>query len=141
MKKILALLALMGAMTLSCTTIVQPRFTGKNFTLTVYHSNITDPKKDNYSYYRVYIDKKEAGRTTTGLLSQYKEFSMELSKNRHLVRIEAYYLDPVEKIYKKQNNISQPKPSSIYIDLTKSRRVHISFIIGKGNRATVQGDE
>lgn len=77
---------------------------------------VENPDEDRRSYYRVYIDKVEAGRTEIALESQRKKFETTVERNSHLLRIEKYVLDPSKERYDKLNNIEQPKPDYYYFD-------------------------
>ena len=64
-----------------------------NFKLIGLDKNINNPVDDRRSYYKVYINKIEAGRTTIGLESQSKIFKTILQNNNHLLIIEKWILD------------------------------------------------
>ena len=80
-----------------------------------------NPEKDGRSYYRVYIDKIDVGRTDIALESQKKTYTSKLSINRHLLKIEKYVLDSNNSKYVKLNNILQPKPSYTYFEIQEDR--------------------
>jgi hypothetical protein len=88
-----------------------------NFRLLASDIGIDNPVMDRRSYYRVFIDKIEAGRTTIGLESQEKSFDSLLSGKRHLIMIEKYILDERKGKYLKLNRIDQPSPDFFYIEL------------------------
>ncbi len=88
-----------------------------NFSITIYDNDIDNPENDRRSYYEVFIDKAESGRTTIGLESQKKVFEAKLSSDRHLVKIEKWVLDETQGRYIKLNNLYQPKPDFIYISI------------------------
>jgi hypothetical protein len=94
-----------------------------NFRFIGFDSDIDDPENDRRSYYRVYVDKAEEGRTTIGLESQEKVFEASLPPNRHLITIEKWVLDLKTGRYLKLNNIDQPKPNFFYFDLPEKRIV------------------
>ena len=96
-----------------------------NFKFTGHDINIDDPQWDRRSYYKIYIDKVEAGRTTIGLESQMKNFDNTLPSNRHLLVIEKWVLDEKKSKYVKLNNIEQPKPNYIYFDILDDKIVNI----------------
>lgn len=109
---------------------------GINFVLTAYDTDIDDPAKDRRSYYRVYINKIDSGRTTTGLESQAKYFEAQLPPNRHLIKLEKWVLDEEQGRYVKVNNIEQPKPDFIYITVGDAGTVKITMKSTKyGNAA------
>jgi hypothetical protein len=99
----------------------------KNFFLSVYDADINNPDQDRTCYYMVYIDKMEAGRTNTGLESQEKYFEELLTPNRHLIKIEKWILNESLGRYIKLNNIDQPKPDFIYINIEKDKIVRIKI--------------
>lgn len=76
--------------------------------------NIPGPDRDRRSYYKIYINKIEVGRTEIGLESQVKKYSTKLEFNSHLLEIEKYVLDEEKERYVKLNNIEQPKPNFFY---------------------------
>lgn len=88
---------------------------------------IDNPDNDRRSYYKVFIDKAEEGRTTTGLESQAKLYEATLQPNRHLITVEKWVLDRKTSSYIKLNNIDQPKPSFFYFDLPENRIVTIEM--------------
>lgn len=92
-----------------------------NFTLTLYDTDIDNPENDRRSYYEVFIDKAESGRTTIGLESQKKVFEAKLTPDRHLVKIEKWILDESQGRYIKLNNLYQPKPDFIYITIEEGK--------------------
>lgn len=94
-----------------------------NFRFIGYDDGIDNPDDDRRSYYRIYIDKVEEGRTTIGLESQEKVFDTTLAPNRHLITVEKWVLDRKSGRYMKVNNIDQPKPNYIYFDLPEKRIV------------------
>jgi hypothetical protein len=98
-------------------------------------AGIINPDMDRRSYYRIFLDKVEAGRTTTGLESQKKTYRGTLDSNRHLLRVEKWVLDKRKGRYIKLNNISQPKPDYIYFNVPENGIVEIKMKTTKGNRA------
>jgi hypothetical protein len=97
-------------------------------------TEIDDPANDRRAYYKIFIDKAEEGRTTTGLESQQKSCETMLQANRHLITVEKWVLDQKSARYIKLNNIEQPKPNYFYFDLPEDRIVIIemkSFRDGK----------
>ncbi|HQO40951.1 MAG TPA: hypothetical protein PK986_10815, partial [Spirochaetota bacterium] len=98
-----------------------------NFIITASDSDIDHPDRDRISFYVVYIDKVEAGRTTTGLESQDKYFEANLTENKHLITLEKWVLDKNKGRYVKLNNIEQPKPGFIYITIEKGKQTRIKM--------------
>lgn len=96
-----------------------------NFKFTGYDINIDDPEWDRRTYYKIFIDKVEIGRTTIGLESQMKTFEDKISYNRHLLLVEKWSLDEKKGKYIKLNNIEQPKPHYVYFDLLDGQVVNI----------------
>ena len=88
-----------------------------NFRLLASDVGIDNPANDRRSYYRVFIDKIEAGRTTIGLESQEKSFDSLLTVSRHLVMVEKFILDERKGKYLKLNRIDQPHPDFFYFDI------------------------
>ncbi|HOK01090.1 MAG TPA: hypothetical protein PKX79_01650 [Spirochaetota bacterium] len=91
--------------------------TDNNFILIISDIDISNPENDRRCYYNVYIDKIDSGRTTIALESQKKIFETRLEPDRHLVKIEKWVLDEDQGKYVKLNNILQPKPDFIYVDI------------------------
>lgn len=113
-----------------------------NFSITAYDTDIDNPAMDRRCYYRVYINKIDSGRTTTGLESQEKYFETSLSANRHLVKLEKWVLDEEQGRYLKVNNIEQPKPDFIYITVTESAKVKVTMKSTRfGNTAFSKNEE
>ena len=79
-------------------------------------------EKDRRCYYRVLINKQDAGRTEIGFESQQKTFTTFLSPNTYLLSLEKYVLDENKNSYVKVNNIEQLRPSTYYFD-TRSDRI------------------
>ncbi len=98
-----------------------------NLKFIAYDINIEDPAWDRRSYYKVYIDKVDAGRTTIGLESQKKVFESNISSNRHLLVAEKWALDEKKGQYIKLNNIEQPKPDYIYFDMPEDKTAVITL--------------
>ena len=92
-----------------------------------YNSDIMNPNQDKRCYYKIYIDKVEDGRTTTGLESQEKVYETKLSQNRHLMVVEKWILDEKAGKYVKLNNIDQPKPNFVYFTIPEKRIVIIKM--------------
>lgn len=106
-----------------------------NLKLVVFNDNISSPENDRRTYYRVFIDKIEEGRTTTGLESQQKFFHASINRNRHLLVLEKWVLDEREGRYTKLNNIEQPKPNFFYFVIPEDRVVVITVRSGKDGSA------
>src|SRR4030043_478840 len=70
-----------------------------------FDTDIDNPEGDRRSYYKVFIDKADEGRTTTGLESQEKIYEATLSPNRHLITVEKWVLDEKTGRYATLNNI------------------------------------
>ncbi len=100
-----------------------------------YDSAITDPAKDRRAYYKVFIDKTEAGRTTTGLESQKKFFETKVSVNRHLITVQKWILNEKTGAYEKLNNVNQPHPSYCYFDIKGKGSINIQLEVLADNRA------
>ena len=98
-----------------------------NFRFLGSDTEINNPDNDRRSYYKIYIDKADEGRTTTGLESQEKAYETALSPNRHLITVEKWVLDQKTSRYVKLNNIEQPKPNFFYFDLPENRIVKIEM--------------
>lgn len=97
-----------------------------NLIITLHDSDIDNPDNDRRSYYEVFIDKIESGRTTIGLESQKKFFEARLSPDRHLVKIEKWILDETQGRYIKLNNLYQPKPDFIYVNIEEGKTSRIN---------------
>ncbi|HPK45420.1 MAG TPA: hypothetical protein PLV62_10610, partial [Spirochaetota bacterium] len=100
--------------------IISPTEVNINFRFIAYDTGITNPDEDKRCYYKIFIDKIDAGRTTIGLESQKKYFEAKLSSNMHLIVVEKWVLDEREGEYKKVNNILQPKPNFFYFETKAS---------------------
>lgn len=117
-------------------TVSEQRKTGYNFSFTVRDVEINNPAFDRRSYYKVYINKAEAGRTTIGLESQKKTFEAKLPRNRHLLEVEKWVLNEKAGGYEKLNNIAQPKPSFYYFDIKKDNDiVRVTMEVAEDNTA------
>ncbi|MDY6970398.1 MAG: hypothetical protein SVR08_17350 [Spirochaetota bacterium] len=99
-----------------------------NFKFIGYDININNPEKDRRSYYQVFIDKIESGRTTIGLESQLKTFEYKIDSNRHLLMVKKWALDEKKGKYYKLNNIEQPKPNYIYFNMPKDKVIVITLV-------------
>jgi len=97
-----------------------------NFSMTLYDNDIDNPENDRRSYYEVFIDKTESGRTTIGLESQKKVFEAKLTPDRHLVKVEKWVLDELQGRYIKLNNLYQPKPDFIYVNIEEDKTSRIN---------------
>ncbi|MBN1499710.1 MAG: ankyrin repeat domain-containing protein [Spirochaetes bacterium] len=99
-----------------------------NLKIIIHSENKNNPDNDRRCYYKVYIDKVEAGRTSVGLETQNKVFTASVDANRHLLRIEKYDLDESQKKYIQVNNIYQPDPDFIYIETFGDRILKIDVV-------------
>ncbi len=111
-----------------------------NFRFTVRDAEIDNPDNDRRSYYKIFIDKAEEGRTTTGLESQDKTYESTLTPNRHLITVEKWVLDQKTSRYIKLNNIEQPKPNFIYFDVPEKKIVVIDMKTLKDGTAELKVD-
>ena len=143
---IIVLLFAAGSFIISCKTVpkyeapVEPVITpvevNVNFRIIAYDTEIANPDDDKRCYYKVFIDKIDAGRTTIGLESQKKYFEAKLSPNTHLIVIEKWVLDEREGEYKKLNNILQPKPNFYYFETRSNAVTEVTMVNDKKtNRA------
>jgi hypothetical protein len=139
--KILSLItyiALAALIVSACSAPVQKKTEGEeyrkpgayNFRFVGYDADIKNPDNDRRSYYKIFIDKAEEGRTTTGLESQEKTFEIALPPNRHLITIEKWVLDEKTARYIKLNNIEQPKPNFFYFSLPADKVVIVEMRSG-----------
>jgi hypothetical protein len=101
---------------------------GYNVKLKAYTVNISNPEIDRRCYYKVFIDKIEAGRSSTGLESQVVTFTAKLSVNRHLVKVEKWVLKHRSESYERLNSADQPKPDFLYFDVPENRIVVITLV-------------
>ncbi len=134
---------LMGAVgcIISCTSVpkyeapvepvIAPVDVNVNFRFVASDTGIVNPDDDKRCYYKVFIDKIDAGRTTIGLESQKKYFEAKLSPNTHLIVIEKWVLHEKEGEYKKVNNILQPKPNYYYFETKKNAVTEILMLNDK----------
>ncbi|MFW5710244.1 MAG: hypothetical protein ACOCXW_02115 [Bacteroidota bacterium] len=99
-----------------------------NFRLVTYDESIAGPDEDQRSYYRVYVDKVDIGRTTIGLESQKKYFEAKLTHNRHLLILEKWVLDTKKERYVKVNNIHQPRPNYVYFEIDEGTMVEVTMV-------------
>jgi hypothetical protein len=106
-----------------------------NFYISIYDSDINNPENDRRCYYMIYINKLESGRTATGLESQKKQFETVLPVNRHLVKVEKWVLNESQGRYVKMNNIDQPKPDFIYINIEEDKVVKVDLKSSKSGTA------
>lgn len=111
--------------------IISPTEVNINFRFIAYDTGITNPDEDKRCYYKIFIDKIDAGRTTIGLESQKKYFEAKLSSNMHLIVVEKWVLDEREGEYKKVNNILQPKPNFFYFETKASSLTELIMINDK----------
>lgn len=111
--------------------IISPTEVKVNFRFIAYDTGITTPDEDKRCYYKIFIDKIDAGRTTIGLESQKKYFEAKLSSNMHLIVVEKWVLDEREGEYKKVNNILQPKPNFFYFETKASSLTELIMINDK----------
>lgn len=132
---ILLSLTILNCNTTEKGTIIKPSGES-NFYITIYDSDIDNPENDRRCYYMIYIDKIESGRTITGLESQEKDFDIQLTPNRHLIKVEKWILNESMGRYVKLNNIDQPKPDYIYVNIEKNRTVRVKLKSSKTGTAS-----
>lgn len=99
-----------------------------NVKFRAYSVHVTNPEIDRRCYYKVFIDKTESGRTSTGLESQVTSFTAKLSVNRHLIKVEKWVLKHRSGSYEKLYNIDQPKPDFLYFDVPENKIVVITLV-------------
>lgn len=99
-----------------------------NLAFRAHSVKIGDPSMDRRCYYRIFIDRVEAGRTSTGLESQYVTFEAKLPVNRHLLEVEKWVLNARDGRYVKLNRIDQPRPNFFYFDLPEGRVAVITLV-------------
>ena len=99
-----------------------------NFKIVVSSSGVENPGDDNRGFYKVYVDKVEAGRTQIGLDSQKKVLTLKLSENKHLISLVKYELDKKNNKYMKVNNIYQPKPDYCYVDTVSDKIIFVEVV-------------
>lgn len=128
-------LSIFGCSTIDTGTI-KKKEGENNFFIYIYDTDIDNPDNDRRCYYMIYIDKIEAGRTTTGLESQEKYFDTLLSSNRHLIKVEKWILNESLGRYVKMNNIDQPKPDFIYINIDEDKIVKVKLKSSKSGIAS-----
>lgn len=69
-----------------------------------------------YEYYKIIINGKEVGRTETALPPVQKSFVLTLKAGEYnLIQLERMVLDKDEGVYKRANNVYQPKPLQVLI--------------------------
>lgn len=132
---ILISLSIFGCSTIDTGTI-KKKEGENNFFIYIYDTDIDNPDNDRRCYYMIYIDKIEAGRTTTGLESQEKYFDTLLSNNRHLIKVEKWILNERLGRYVKMNNIDQPKPDFIYINIDEDKTIKVKLKSSKSGIAS-----
>jgi len=88
------------------------------------------------TYYRVFIDGTEQGRTTIGEEIQEKSFEAYVPAENHTITVEKYVLDERRGKYVKLKNIEQPKPDSYTVELPEDRILNLSF---EEDGATAEG--
>lgn len=98
-----------------------------NVKLVIKDSSISNPNDDRRCFYKIYVNKVEAGRSTIGLESQEKHIEFKLENNRHLIKVEKYVLNEKKGSYEKVNNIDQPKPDFIYFDTESDKILNIEL--------------
>ena len=106
--------------------------TGPNFNFTAVNNYMNAPDKDVRVFYRIFINKEEYGRTTTGLQSQRKIFEASLPENRHLLRVEKWVLNNDE--YIRANNILQPRPDFVYFDVVANRITNVVLSVNNNGQ-------
>ena len=103
-----------------------------NFVFTAVNDFIDSPDKDGRVFYRIFINKEDYGRTTTGLESQRKIYETNLSENKHLLHVEKWILNNGE--YVKANNILQPKPDFVYFDIVPNKATFVVLYVNNKGR-------
>lgn len=96
-----------------------------NLKLIISDTKIENPLNDRRCFYKIFIDKIDSGRTSTGLESQMQSFEALIQPNRHLLTLEKWILDQKNEKYIKLNNIEQPKPRFLYFDLPEDKIAEI----------------
>ena len=80
---------------------------------------IAKPEEDRTVYYKIFLDRELAAKTSSGLFFQKKQLNLHLNFGRYLFFAERWYLEESSESdvpeYKRANNVWQMKP--IYIDI------------------------
>ncbi|MCL2154788.1 MAG: hypothetical protein FWH53_03900 [Leptospirales bacterium] len=111
-----------------------------NLYIYINDTDIVNTEDDRQCYYTIYINEVESGRTTTGLESQEKIFEAALTPDKHLVKVEKWVLNENLGRYVKVNNIDQPKPDYIYVDIKKNDIIRVRLKSSKTGTATYNID-
>lgn len=103
-----------------------------NFFLEAVDKGSSDPKDDRVVYYKIFLDKEIAAKTSSGLFYQKKKTSLYLAPGRYLFYAERWYLEEAGESsdiaeYKRANNVWQMKP--MYIDVAEDTK-KIKFTFG-----------
>lgn len=118
------------AMSAKCDLMVRDDRPGKsknnvnreNVVLESQDRGAANPEEDRTIYYKIFLDKELAAKTTSGLFFQKKKLSLHLTPGRYLFFAERWYLeessDNEVPEYKRANNVWQMKP--MYIDVLES---------------------
>ena len=106
--------------------------TGTNFRFTAVNYFIDSPDRDGRVFFRIFINKQEYGRTTTGLQSQRKTFETTLPVNRHLLHVEKWVLSNDEFV--RANNILQPRPDFVYFEIVANRVTNVVLSVNEQGR-------
>ena len=104
-----------------------------NFVFTAVNNFIDRPERDGRVFYRIFINKEEYGRTTTGLESQVKIYETNLSEKRHLLNVEKWVLNNSGE-YVRANNILQPTPDFVYFNIIPNRITSVTLQVNNRGR-------
>jgi hypothetical protein len=81
--------------------------------------------RERRCYYRIFSGSNELGRTSIGPESRLKCFEAMLRPGRHQLTLEKYVLNETEGRYLKVNNIEQPRPASVTVEIPNNRVIDI----------------
>jgi len=83
-------------------------------------------------YYKVFVDGKYSGRTTTGPAQQARRYGVKVDENEyHILRLERWELHEGRQTYERVNNIGQPAPLRIYMPQNRLIKLLVTREKGK----------
>lgn len=94
-------------------------------------------------FYKLFVDGRYSGRTTTGPAQQSRRCTLKLDENEyHIIRMERWELPAGKEDYVRVNNIAQPRPLRIYMPSNRLLKISVTRDGGKYSvkRAAVKED-
>ncbi len=106
--------------------------TPKSYNLVIISYDLVPSNKNSLSYCKVYINRRLAGKSPQGLLSQKKIIRLKVKMGvQHMLFIEKYRFDKQKKRWERMRNLFQPKRKYFRVPKGRIRVIEIIYDASK----------